>query len=81
MIKNWKFSISTQSFKKEIVSLIQFTLSIPFPVDKDPYDFDYLGKFVMCMFLLGCFFFSLTLAIEYKFFTAIKRLVCRARDK
>ena len=69
------------NFKNKIASLVKFTLSLPFVVDKDPYDFDYLGKFVMCMFLLGCFFFSLTLAIEYKFFTAIKRLVCRARDK
>ena len=50
-------------------------------VDKNPYDFDYLGKFVMCMFLLGCFFFTLTLAIEFKFFSAVKRVACRVRDR
>ena len=31
--------------------------------------------------ILGCFFFALTLAIEFKLFSAVKRLLCSLRDK
>ena len=55
--------------------------NIPFAVDKNPYDFDYLGKFVLCMFLLGVTFFGLTLALEYRVFSGITKLICRVRDR
>ena len=50
-------------------------------MDKNPFDFDYLGKFIVSMFLLGVVFFSLTLAIEYRFFSKVSKVFCYLRDR